>query len=204
MFKVGLTGGIACGKTHVRLEFERLGAATLDVDQLARQAVEPGKPAYRRIVEAFGKGILESDGAIDRSKLGEIVFADEEARQTLNRIVHPEVARMQDEWLRSLEQRPSADRPPFAVVDAALMIEVGRHSRFDTVVVVHCSPEEQLRRVMKRDGISAEQARRRIASQMPITEKMHYADHLIDSSGTYEETRKQVSQVFDEILSRIP
>jgi len=200
---VGLTGGIACGKTHVHEEFERLGAATLDADQLARQTVEPGQPAFRRIVDAFGDQILTPDGEIDRKKLGGIVFGDEKARQTLNSIVHPEVGRLQDEWLESLRSRSSVERPAMAVIDAALMIEVGRYTQFDVLVVVHCSPQEQLKRLMKRDGISQQQAQQRIDSQMPVSEKMGYADYLIDSSGPYEETRQQVRRVYEKLLGRL-
>ncbi len=203
MLTVGLTGGIACGKTLVREEFERLGAATLDADLLARQAVEPGQPACGRIVEAFGDEVLTARGEIDRKRLGKIVFRDEKARRTLNSIVHPEVFRLQDEWLQSLQSRPPSERPALAVIDAALMIEVGRYTRFDVLVVVHCSLPEQLQRLMKRDGISRRQARQRIDSQMPVSEKVSYADHLIDNNGPHEDTRRQVRQVFDQLQERL-
>ncbi len=200
MLTVGLTGGIACGKTHVREEFERLGAATLDADLLARQVVEPGEPAFEKIVEAFGDEFLTARGEIDRKKLGKFVFRDEKARRTLNSIVHPEVIRLQEDWLQSLRSRPPSQRPAVAIVDAALMIEVGRYTRFDVLVVVQCSPEEQLQRLIKRDGISQQQARQRIDSQMPVAEKVGYADHLIDSNGPYEETRRQVRKVYGKLV----
>ena len=203
MMTIGLTGGIACGKTQVREEFERLGAATLDADLLARQAVEPGQPAFGGIVEAFGDEVLTAQGEIDRKKLAEIVFRDQKARRTLNSIVHPEVFRLQDEWLQALQSGPPSERPALVLIDAALMIEVGSYTRFDVLVVVHCSLQEQLQRLIKRDGISRQQAQQRIDSQMPVSEKISYADHLIDNNGPPEETRRQVREVYEKLQERL-
>ncbi len=197
LLKVGLTGGIACGKTGVRREFERLGAATVDADDLAHQAIEPSQPAYRGIVSNFGREILDEEGRIDRKKLGAIIFSQPEQRALLNEIVHPQVYILVDRWYSQVSCREPA--PAFAIIDAALIVETGSYKRYDCIVVAHCPPEEQMQRLLRRDGLSEETARQRLESQMPIEEKMRYADYLIDTSGPVESTKAQVAGVFQRI-----
>jgi len=196
MLKVGLTGSIAVGKTFVDDVFRELGVPVLDADQVARDVVAPATVGLRRVVEEFGESVLTADGKLDRPKLGSIVFNDEEKRLKLNSIIHPLVFEVQDAWLKQCE----AETPDgIAIVDAALMIEAGGYKRFDKLVVVWCEPDLQLQRLMARDGLSREDAERRIASQMPQDEKKSYADHLIDTSGGFDATRQQVADVFAEL-----
>ena len=196
MLKVGLTGSIAVGKTHVCEVFRELGCPVLDADKVARDVVEPGTVGLERVVLEFGDSVLKSDGQLDRQKLGSIVFTDEEKRLKLNSIIHPLVFEAQNAWLNERErENPNG----IAIVDAALMIESGGYKRFDQLIVVWCEPDLQLQRLMDRDGLSREDAERRIASQMPQDEKKSYADHLIDTSGGYDATRRQVAEVFAEL-----
>lgn len=196
MLRVGLTGSIAVGKSFVLECFRDLGCHVLDADQTSRSVVEPGTLGLQRIVETFGVDVLRPDGALDRKKLGAIVFANEQKRTLLNSIVHPLVLAVQDHWLARCEE---SDPQGIAVVDAALMIESGGYKRFDELVVVWCRPEIQLERLMRRDALSAAEARKRIAAQMPQDEKKRFADHLIDTSSGFEETRRQVDLLFAEL-----
>ncbi len=196
MLRVGLTGSIAVGKSHVCEVFRELGCHVLDADQTAREVVKPGTKGLSRIVEAFGNGVLQASGELDRKKLGAIVFADKDKRERLNAIVHPLVIEAQDEWIRGVEAR---DPDGIAIIDAALMIESGGYKRFDKLIVVWCEPEIQLQRLMKRDGLSKEDAKARIRAQMPQEEKKRFADHLIDTSAGFDETREQVKKVFAEL-----
>jgi dephospho-CoA kinase len=193
MLKVGLTGSIAVGKSYVCECFRELGCHVLDADLTARRVVEPGTPGLARIVEAFGEGVLLDGGSLDRKKLGSIVFGNEEKRLLLNSIVHPLVIEAQDDWLKGIE----ADDPNgIAVIDAALMIESGGYKRFNKLIVVWCKPDIQLQRLISRDGLTAEEALKRISSQMPQEEKKRYADYLIDTSHGFEDTQRQVQEVF--------
>ena len=196
MLKVGLTGSIAVGKSHVCEVFRELGCHVLDADQTAREVVKPGTKGLSRIVEAFGNGVLLASGELDRKKLGAMVFADTDKRERLNAIVHPLVIEAQDEWIRGVEAR---DPNGIAMIDAALMIESGGYKRFDKLVVVWCEPDIQLQRLMKRDGLSKEDAEARIRAQMPQEEKKRFADHLIDTSAGFDATREQVKKVFAEL-----
>ena len=196
MLKVGLTGSIAVGKSFVLGVLKELGCHVLDADEVAREVVKPGTAGLRAVVEAFGDEILRADGTLDRSKLGSIVFTDENKRRQINSILHPFIITAQDEELRQLERE---DPQGIAVVDAALMIESGAYKRFDKLIVVHCDPEIQLQRLMKRDKLSREDAERRINPQMPQEEKKRYADFLIDTSGPFESTRQQVELAFHEL-----
>jgi len=196
MLKVGLTGGIATGKSFVLSVLAQLGCEVIDADKLAHQAIEPGESAYFEIIEKFGEAILLSDRSIDRQKLGSIVFGNGEARLQLNAIVHPRVFAAQQKWFEELERRnPDA----IAVVDAALMIETGSYKRFDCLVVVHCAPETQLQRLMGRNNLPREAALKRMESQMPSKDKLMYADYVIDTSGTMEGTREQVVRLYREL-----
>lgn len=190
-----MTGGIATGKSYVRERFAVLGVPTIDADVLARDAVAPGSAALAAVVRRFGAGVLDADGTLDRQKLAKIVFADPEARRALEAIIHPEVRRATEAWFSSLD----ASRHPFAIADIPLLYEVGRDRDFDVAVVVACAPETQVRRVMERDGVSEAEARQRLAAQMPIDEKERRADYVIRTDGTFEETDRQVIEVFERL-----
>jgi len=196
MLKIGLTGSIAVGKTFVCDVFRELGCHVLDADKVARDVVEPGTTGLKGIVEEFGWDILDEDGRLDRAKMAEIVFADEERRLLLNSIIHPLVFEVQDRWLTD---REAEDPNGIAIVDAALMIESGGYKRFDQLIVVWCEPDIQLQRLRDRNRLPEAEARKRIASQMPQSEKKRYADHLIDSSGGFDDTRRQVREVFEKL-----
>ena len=196
MLKVGLTGSIAVGKTFVVSVFRELGCATFDADQIAHSVMEPGREAYQEIVREFGREVLAQDGSIDRKKLGAIVFQDPERRQRLNEIVHPRVITEQNRLLAEAEQ---ANPDRIAIIDAALMIESGGYKRFDKLIVVFCDKETQIERLMKRNGLTREEAGVRVAAQMSSEEKRRYADFEIDSSGTHDETRARVIEVYEKL-----
>ena len=198
MLRVGLTGSIAVGKSFVAALLAELGCRVLDADRTARAVVEPGTDGLRALVSAFGPEILQADGTLDRARLGEIVFQDEKARVRLNSILHPFIIAAQDEQLRVWEREDSAG---IAVVDAALMIESGGYLRFDKLIVVHCEPSVQLERLMGRNNLTRAEAVRRIEAQMPQAEKMKHADFLIDSSDGFEDTRRQVESVWQQLVA---
>ena len=198
MLKVGLTGSIAAGKSFVLDALREFGARTIDADAIAREVVEPGTPGLEAIKKEFGDSILKTDGSLDRAKLGSIVFQDEAKRLKLNSILHPFIIERQDEIMRQWEQETLE---AIAVVDAALMIESGGYRRLDKIIVAHCRPEIQLERLMKRNGLSRDEAERRINSQMPQAEKAKYADFLIDTSDGFENTRNQVEVVWQQLES---
>jgi dephospho-CoA kinase len=195
MLRVGLTGGIACGKSHVLRRLAEAGLPTLDLDAVAHEVTAPGGSAHAEVLSGFGPRILAPDGSIDRKALGAIVFSDRTARAHLNAIVHPRV--------RAEEARRAAahagDPSGVFVTDAALLVESGVHLRFDRLVVVHCSPEEQLRRLIARDGLSEGAARARIDSQMPIVEKRRFAHFDVDTTGSVEDTQRAA----DELAGRL-
>jgi dephospho-CoA kinase len=189
--RVALTGGIATGKSYVRTRLERFGIATIDADVLAREAVAPGTAGLAAVVRRFGPAILTAAGSLDSGRLASIVFGDASARRDLEAIVHPEVRRVTDAWFASLD----AAEHPVAVADVPLLFEAGREKDFDSVIVVACEPETQVRRVMQRDGLSEADARQRLAAQLPIAEKIGRADFVINTDGTYDETDRQVDAV---------
>lgn len=196
MLRVGLTGSIAVGKSFVLGVFRDLGCSVLDADKVARDVVEPGTVGLERVVASFGDKILRSDGSLDRAALSAIVFADNDKRVELNSIIHPLVFLEQDRWLN---EREAEDPASIAIVDAALMIESGGYRRFDALIVVWCEPELQLQRLMTRDGVTRVDAERRIAAQMPQSEKKRYADYLIDTSSSFEDTRRQANEVYNRL-----
>ena len=196
MLKVGLTGSIAVGKSFVLGVLAELGCHVLDADATAREVVKAGTPGLKAVTEAFGHDVLNTEGTLDRAKLGAIVFADEDKRQRLNSILHPFIIAAQDKQMREWEQQ---DPEGIAVVDAALMIESGGYRRFDKLVVVHCRPEVQLQRLMSREGLSCEDGERRIRAQMPQEEKKKYADFLIDTSDGFDSARQQAEAVFQKL-----
>jgi dephospho-CoA kinase len=196
MLKVGLTGSIAVGKSFVLDLLRERGARVMDADRIAREVVMPGTPGLTAVIHEFGKEILTADGALDRAKLGSIVFTDEAKRQKLNSILHPFIIARQDEIINQWKREtPDA----IIVVDAALMIESGGYKRFDKLIVVHCRPEIQLERLMKREGLSREEAQQRTDSQMPQSEKIKYADFLINTSDGFESTRAQVDLLWQQL-----
>lgn len=194
---VGLTGGICSGKSTVSRIFREEGIPVVDADRIAREIVLPGTPVHGEIVRRFGEGVLRPDGRIDRRKLGAIVFADPEKRSLLESITHPAIAAGIADRLRSLEESGH----PIAVVEAALIHEAGRRGTFGTVVAVTCPPHLQEQRLMERDGIGREEARRRVASQLPSADKASRSDRVIDNSGTVEETREQVLSLIRSLRS---
>ncbi len=194
MLKVGLTGGIASGKTHVLRRFAAAGFRILDLDRVAHEVMAPGGAAHGDVVAAFGRAIVAADGTIDRPALGHKVFADAAARRRLEAIVHP---RIREAEAALLSAAPDA----VAVVDAALLVETGTHLRFDRLVVVFCEPQEQLCRLMARDGISEAAARARIDAQMPAKDKRGFAHFVIDSSETLAETDAQTDDVIAAVRS---
>jgi dephospho-CoA kinase len=200
VLRVGLTGGIATGKSLALAEFEKLGVYSINADRLAHQAIEKGTSAYGEVVREFGEGILDADGRIDRKKLGPIVFADSDRRRKLNAIVHPRVHEAEAQIVQKLVANHRR-RPLVIMTDAALLIETGRYKQFDRMVVVFCSPELQLARLMGRDGLDEDEALRRIGSQMPGVEKIKYADYVIETSGTYAQTTSQVRQVYLSLIA---
>ena len=196
MLRVGLTGSIAVGKSFVTRVLEELGCRVIDADEVARRVVEPGSEGLRAVVGAFGEGVLNEDGTLDRKQLGALVFGDEERRALLNSLLHPLIMGAQDEQLRRWEEE---DPRGIAVVDAALMIESGGYKRFDKLIVVHCRPEAQLERLMKRNNLSRDEAERRVAAQMSQEGKLRYADFAIDTTGGFEEARRRTVEVFESL-----
>ncbi len=190
---IGLTGGIASGKSSVARLLETLGASVIDADQLARDAVKPGTAANAAILELFGPDLVTGDGSLDRQRLGSIVFADPEARKRLESIVHPAIKLLAEERLAALRARGV----PVAVYMAALLIEAGATDRVDEIWVVYLDAETQVQRLMLRDRLSREDAMRRIESQMPMVTKKGYARVVIDNSGSWEETERQVRDIWD-------
>jgi dephospho-CoA kinase len=195
MRRVALTGGIATGKSYVRAQFEQLGVPTIDADTLAREAVAQGTPGLTAVVHRFGHDVLAPSGALDRQKLASIVFMDPAARKDLEGIVHPAVRQATESWFDGLDPA----RYAFAIADIPLLYEVGRDRDFDVVVVAAVDPETQVRRVMERDGATEEEARQRLAAQLPIDEKVRRADFVIQTDGSFEQTDQQVRAVFDQL-----
>ena len=196
MLKVGLTGGIASGKTTVAGMLAVRGCRILDADRIAHQLMAPGQPAYEEIVRVFGRGILDASGAVDRKRLGEIVFADAARRAELNRILHPRViAEIEKEFVRLAAAEPEG----VAVVEAALLVEAGYHQRLDKLIVTVCSREQQLERLIKMTGLASAQAEQRLAAQLPLEEKRRYADYEIDCSDALADTERQVEKLVAEL-----
>jgi dephospho-CoA kinase len=198
MLRLGITGGIASGKTAVAAMLRELGFAVLDADSLAHKLIEPGQPAYDEVFRDFGPSIIDSDNRIDRAKLAAIVFADAAKLARLNAIVHPlvktAVHRQFAEWSRDGARDA-------AFVEAALLVEAGYQKDLDGLVITWCRPEQQLERLRAR-GFSDEDARRRIAAQMPVAEKLCYATEKIDCSGSLEDTRKQVDALATKLRAK--
>jgi dephospho-CoA kinase len=196
MLRVGLTGGIATGKSTVGAMFVDLGCYLLDSDILGHELFQPGQPVRDAVVEAFGERVIGPGGAIDRKVLGEIVFNDPKLRLKLNNLVHPAIIHRQKEWLDALEkEQPDA----IAIVSAALMIEVDTYKNYDKLVVVTCTPEDQRRRLRERNALPDEQIEARLAAQMPLSEKVRFADFVIDNSADLAATRRQVGETYSRL-----
>ena len=191
MLRAALTGGIATGKSFCLARFAALGAAVIDADVLAREALSARTPGLSEVAERFGPGVLLPDGLLDRAALGRLVFHDRAARADLEAIVHPHVYRRITGWFADL---PSGTR--IAIADIPLLFETGHEHDFERVVVCACDPAEQFRRLVSRDGLPADEARARLAAQWPIAEKVRRADHVIRTDGTFADTEAQVRTVF--------
>jgi dephospho-CoA kinase len=199
MLKVALTGGIATGKSYVLDQLRRRGVPCLDADVLAHGVTAPGTEATQAIAARFGPDILEGDGAVDRKKLGQIVFADEPARRDLEAIVHPAVYRAITAALRAFTLIGGS---PLAVVDVPLLYETGHQSEFERVIVTACPVEVQIRRLVGR-GLSEADARLRVAAQLPTDDKVSRADFVIRTDGSFEETDRQVDQTLQNLASSL-
>ena len=195
MVRAALTGGIATGKSTVLNVFRREGVPTIDADVLAHLALAPGTPGATAVAARFGARVVGSDGVINRSALGAVVFGDANARRDLEAIVHPEVYRAITQWL---DERPAGT--PLAVADIPLLFETGRDRDFDAVIVAACSPDEQLQRLMARDGLSEADARARIDAQWPLQEKIEHAGFVVWTGGPARETETQVSALIQKLL----
>jgi len=208
MLKVGLTGGIAAGKSVVGEMFVALGAHLVQADRIAHSLMQPGEAVYNEVVRHFGREILNPDGGVNRAKLAEVAFgpaSDADGKRSsrieeLNRIVHPVVIRSQDEWMHAISQQ---DPQGVAIVEAALLLEAGVANHFDRLIVVTCGAEQRVARFAARQKIAVEAARkevvRRMAAQLPDEEKIKAADHVIDNSGSLDQTREQAHQVWEKL-----
>ena len=199
MLRVGLTGGVACGKSTVAHMLAARGARLIDADQIARELLRPGEPIYYKVVNHFGPGIVDIAGAIDRAKLAELAFSGGRV-QELNEIVHPAVIARQEEWMRGV----AAENPrALVIVEAALILEAGVGKRFDKLIVVTCRPEQRSERFAARQGVDLAEAReeveRRMQAQWPDERKVAAADYVIDNSGPVEQTEQRVAEIFAEL-----
>jgi len=197
MILVGLTGGIASGKSLVARVFKDLGAHIIDADRIVHDLLEPGQQAFQEVLDYFGEEILLPNDGIDRRKLGEIVFNNAEKRAWLNSCLHPRVFHVYTTQVQQLRRR----QPDCIVVfDAALLIETGYHRKMDRTVVVYADVEQQIERLSVRDNYSREQALSRIASQLPLAEKRDQADYVIDNTGSREDTERQARELFKQLI----
>jgi dephospho-CoA kinase len=208
MLKVGLTGGIAAGKSVVGEMFVGLGARLVQADRIAHSLMQPGEPVYNEVVRHFGREILNPDGSVNRAKLAEVAFGASDVAESklasrvdeLNRIVHPVVIRSQDEWMQEMGRQ---DSHAVAIVEAALILEAGAAQRFDRLIVVTCTEEQRIARFAARQKIDVETARkevvRRMAAQLPDEEKIKAANYVIDNSGPLDHTREQVGKVWQQL-----
>jgi dephospho-CoA kinase len=202
MLKVGLTGGYASGKSFVATALARLGCFLIYADELGHQVLKPGGEAYEPALQIFGPAILSEDGTIDRKKVGQIVFSSPELLKKLTDLVHPAVFRLEADLL---EQAKRDNPNAIAVIEAAILIETGRYQVFDRLILTACNEGTQIARGMARDGLSPEAVKARIDRQLPLDQKRKYADYIVDTDGTKEETLRQVETVFRELetLARV-
>lgn len=196
MIKVGLTGGYATGKSFVAAEFERMGCHVIYADRLGHAVIEPSGAAYRPVVEAFGPEILAADESIDRKKLASIVFSSPDLLQRLNGFIHPAVFRLEKEMLaRFIKEDPRG----MAIIEAAILIETGRYSVFDRLILTACSTETQIERAARRDHVTRDEVLARLSRQMPLEEKKRYAHYVINTDGPKEATLRQILPVYEDL-----
>lgn len=196
MIRAGLTGGLACGKSFVGAEFEKLGCHVIRADEVGHAVLARDGEAYAPVVKGFGAGVLAVDGSIDRRKLARIVFASPERLAALNAIVHPAVFHREEEMISAIA---AANAEAIVLVEAAILIETGRYLEYHPLIVVVCSEEQQIERARLRSGSTVDDIRARIGRQMPLAEKRKYADYVIDNSGSREDTIEQVGSVFEQL-----
>ena len=196
MLKVGLTGGLASGKSFVGQALADLGCYLIQADVIGHEALMPSGAAYQGVIDEFGEGVLAEDGTIDRRRLAAQVFSSPEILRLLNSIVHPVVRRRTDELIA---EYAAQDPDAIIVIEAAIHIETGGYKRFDKLILAVCTEEQQIERAMKRDGSSRAEAEARLRNQMPLSEKLKFADYVIDTSGTKEATLRQVEEVYDSL-----
>ena len=195
--RIGLTGGIATGKSYVANKIKDAGVPMVDADVLSREVVAPGTPGLAAVRRRFGPDAVRRDGTMDRVRIAQIVFKDKRARLDLEAIIHPAVQKAIDEFFATLPKRT-----PFAVADIPLLFETGRENQFNAVVVVACPRELQLQRVMERNKLSKEDAERRLNAQLPIDQKVKKATHVIRTDGSFEDTDTQVAELIKKLASK--
>jgi dephospho-CoA kinase len=198
MLQVGLTGGMASGKSTVAAELVRLGCHLLKADELGHKLLEKDGPCYAPVVAAFGRAILDQNENIERRRLGMVVFNEGGALDKLNSIIHPAVFAYEEQWLQAVE---ASEGSAIAVIEAAILVETGNYKNFDKLIVTWCPEELMVQRAVLRSGFTPDEARRRLAKQMPIEEKKKYADFLIDTSGSMESTLEQTREVYSALRS---
>ncbi len=196
MLRVGLTGGLASGKSFVGKALRSFGAHVIDADAIGHQVLAPDGAAYAEVVAEFGSSILSDSGEIDRKQLAAQVFGAPERLERLNALVHPRVIALEEQYITQAERE---DPRGIAIVEAAILIETGSYKRFDKLILVWCTPEQQIERAMRRDGCTLEEARARVARQMPLEDKRKFADYVIDTSGAKERTIEQTRGVYEAL-----
>jgi dephospho-CoA kinase len=198
MQRIALTGGMGTGKSHVRAVFAALGVPTIDADTLARDVVAHGTPGFDAVVAAFGRGILNADGDLDRRALAALVFADTARRRDLEAILHPAIRGAIDQWFTTLDKTAF----PFAIADIPLLYETGLDTEYDAVIVTSCAPPTQVKRIMARDNLDATEVQHRLDAQMPLAEKVKRATYVIDTNGSLVQTNAQVHKLYNELSGR--
>ena len=198
MIRAGLTGGMACGKSFVARTLESFGCHVIRADEVGHEVLQPGGEAFAPVLAEFGPGILDASGSIDRKLLAAQVFGSPERLAVLNGIVHPAVIRREEAFLAEAERNDPAG---VGIVEAAILVETGSFRRFDKLIVVACTPEQQVERAVHRDGCTAEEARARLSRQLPVEEKLRYADYVIDTSGAKQQTLAQTRAVYESLRS---
>ncbi len=198
---IGLTGGIVGGKSTVASMFKDLGAKIVDADKLGHSVILPNKPAWKKIIKIFGKDILQNDLTIDREKLGKIVFTNQTLLKKLNEITHPEIIKLIKKEI-NLAKNKTHNQEKILIIDAALIYEAKIDRLMDKIIVVYIDEDEQVKRLVKRNNLSKEEALQRIKSQMPMKEKVKMADYVIDNSNSLDETKKQVEKIWKKLVSR--
>ena len=197
---VGLTGGMGSGKSLAASYFKTLGAQMINADRISRELVAPGKPAWKEIIEEFGSNVLNPDQTLNRKQIAAIVFNDESKRKKLEDIIHPRVI---VEERRLYEKYRQKNSRVLAVIDAALLIESGNYKNVDKVVVVQCGKEEQIRRVMERDGTARSEVENRLHSQMPLEEKVVFGDYILRNDDTRESLKSQVGELYRNLRDQV-